>query len=134
GHMGSSGGKQVERMPSERIPHSFFTQWNSELDGSVRMEDDGSREIPCPPTFCLTDCNDKDTVDSMYKYARKLSSLQNSSEEGPSSTLLTMIRQYMMEADYQRVEIARLKDSLNDKDEEIKKLRGFCSRYKRENA
>nr|7EQB_A Chain A, Kinesin-like protein [Caenorhabditis elegans]7EQB_B Chain B, Kinesin-like protein [Caenorhabditis elegans] len=26
------------------------------------------------------------------------------------------------------------KDSLNDKDEEIKKLRGFCSRYKRENA
>ncbi|CCD72299.1 Kinesin-like protein [Caenorhabditis elegans] len=126
--------KQVERMPSERIPHSFFTQWNSELDGSVRMEDDGSREIPCPPTFCLTDCNDKDTVDSMYKYARKLSSLQNSSEEGPSSTLLTMIRQYMMEADYQRVEIARLKDSLNDKDEEIKKLRGFCSRYKRENA
>lgn len=45
--------KQVDRMPSERIPHAFFTQWNSELDAATRDEDPARSETPCPPTFCL---------------------------------------------------------------------------------
>lgn len=39
----------------------------------------------------------------------------------------------MMEADYQRMEILRLKETIDSKDAEIQKLRGFCSKYKREN-
>ncbi|CAO4373493.1 unnamed protein product [Caenorhabditis nigoni] len=125
--------KQVERMPTDRIPHSFFTQWNSELDGAVQIDVDRA-ETPCPPTFCLRDYNDNDTVESLRIYARKLSALQDSSDDGASSSLLSLVRQYMMEADYQRIEIARLKDTLSDKDEEIEKLRGFCRRYKRDCA
>ncbi|UMM27820.1 hypothetical protein L5515_010937 [Caenorhabditis briggsae] len=125
--------KQVERMPTDRIPHSFFTQWNSELDGAVQIDVDRA-ETPCPPTFCLRDYNDNDTVESLRIYARKLSVLQDSSDDGASSSLLSLVRQYMLEADYQRIEIARLKDTLSDKDEEIEKLRGFCRRYKRDCA
>ncbi|EFP08276.1 CRE-ZEN-4 protein [Caenorhabditis remanei] len=124
--------KQVERMPTDRIPHSFFSQWNSELDGAVRIDVDERSETPCPPTFCLRDYNDNDTVESMRNYARKLAELQNSSEDGASTSLLSVIRQYMMEADYQRIEIARLKNSLDERDKEVERLTGFVKKYKRE--
>uniref|UniRef100_A0A1I7UM49 Kinesin-like protein n=1 Tax=Caenorhabditis tropicalis TaxID=1561998 RepID=A0A1I7UM49_9PELO len=125
--------KQVERLPSERIPHSFFTQWNIELDSSVRL-DDGRSETPCPPTFCLRDYNDNETVESLRTYARKLSALQSSSDDGTATSLVAFSRQYMLEADYQRMENNRLKDALNQKDEEIEKLRAQCRKYKHEKA
>ncbi|CAI2352078.1 unnamed protein product [Caenorhabditis sp. 36 PRJEB53466] len=132
--------KQVERMPSsDRIPHAFFTQWNAELDASVRYEDeDGRSETPCPPTFCLRDYNDNATVETLRTYVRQLQE-QYGSDDGSSSaaangpSLLAAVRSYMMEADYQRIEIGRLRETLEAKNAEIQKLRGFCSRYKREN-
>ncbi|EGT38579.1 hypothetical protein CAEBREN_01857 [Caenorhabditis brenneri] len=124
--------KQVERLPSERIPHAFFTQWNVELDGSIQIDD--RSETPCPPTFCLRDYNDNETVESLRTYARKLAALQNSSDDSSSSSLLAVSRQYMMEADYQRLEINRLKDALQQKDEDMEKLRAQCRKYKHEKA
>uniref|UniRef100_A0A8R1HW13 Kinesin-like protein n=1 Tax=Caenorhabditis japonica TaxID=281687 RepID=A0A8R1HW13_CAEJA len=125
--------KQVERMPSDRVPHSFFTQWNAELDGAVR-DLEARSETPCRPTFCIRDYNDNATVESYRAYVRQLAALQSTTEDPANSpALLTAIRQYMMEADYQRTEIARLRDTLDTKDAEIQKLRGFCSKYKREN-
>ncbi|CAI5447915.1 unnamed protein product [Caenorhabditis angaria] len=120
---------QAERVQTDRIPHAFYTQWNSELE-KVSMDNLCRSETPCAPPLYLRDYNDTNGVEAIRRYVTQLSNMTDG--ENSTSKLLSTLRQYMMEADHLRIEVGKFKDTLDAKDQEITKLRGFCSKYKRE--
>ncbi|CAD6191287.1 unnamed protein product [Caenorhabditis auriculariae] len=119
--------KQVDRMNCDRVPHRFHSQWNSEMDEFLKQLGNERSSTPILPSFVLHDYNDTRTISNLRSFFESIMANQ-------SNFNLTLVRNYMMNADFKAEQFEKICKEREEKDEEILELKAKLSKNKREIA